>query len=167
MMYSTYNLNKQSDDIQPWCIHFPVLNQSFVPWLILTVASRPACRFLRRQVRWSGIPISLRIFPQFVVIHTIKGFSVVNEAEVDVCVCVCVCVIISYWVYFYGEPWLILWYQGLACIWQHRRQIFHSLFKCLLCFSCELTPKVTEWSTVRESLPRDVPWFLEIKAITK
>ena len=24
-------------------------------------------------------------FPQFVVIHTIKGFSVVNEAEVDVC----------------------------------------------------------------------------------
>ena len=23
-------------------------------------------------------------FPQFVVIHTIKGFSVVNEAEVDV-----------------------------------------------------------------------------------
>ena len=36
-----------------------------------------------RQVRWSGIPIS-KNFPQFVVIHTIKGFSVVNEAEVDV-----------------------------------------------------------------------------------
>ena len=32
---------------------------------------------------WSGIPIFLRIF-QFVVIHTVKGFSVVNEAEVDV-----------------------------------------------------------------------------------
>ena len=31
---------------------------------------------------WSGIPISLRIF-QFVVIHTVKGFSVVSEAEVD------------------------------------------------------------------------------------
>ena len=26
----------------------------------------------------------LQIFPQFVVIHTIEGFSVVNEAEVDV-----------------------------------------------------------------------------------
>ena len=26
----------------------------------------------------------LKIFPQFVVIHTVKGFSVVNEAEVDV-----------------------------------------------------------------------------------
>ena len=35
------------------------------------------------QVRWSVIPISLRNF-QFVVIHTVRGFSVVNEAEVDV-----------------------------------------------------------------------------------
>ena len=32
---------------------------------------------------WSGIPVSFRIF-QFVVIYTIKGFSVVNGAEVDV-----------------------------------------------------------------------------------
>ena len=39
--------------------------------------------FLRRQVRWSGIPISLRIF-QFVVIHTVRGFCVVNEPEIDV-----------------------------------------------------------------------------------
>ena len=31
----------------------------------------------------SGIPIALRIL-QFVVIHTAKGFSVVNKAEVDV-----------------------------------------------------------------------------------
>ena len=29
-----------------------------------------------------GIPISVRIF-QFVVIHTVKGFSIVNKAEVD------------------------------------------------------------------------------------
>ena len=48
----------------------------------LTVASWPAYRFLRRQVKWSGIPISWRIF-QFVVIHTVKDFSIVNEAEVD------------------------------------------------------------------------------------
>ena len=33
--------------------------------------------------RWSGIPVSLRIF-QFVVIHTVKGFVVVNKAEVGV-----------------------------------------------------------------------------------
>ena len=34
-------------------------------------------------MRWSGITISLKIF-QFVVIHIVKGFSVVNEAEVGV-----------------------------------------------------------------------------------
>ena len=31
----------------------------------------------------SGMPISLRIF-KFVVIHTVKGFGIVNKAEVDV-----------------------------------------------------------------------------------
>ena len=31
----------------------------------------------------SGIPISLRIF-QFDVIHTVKGFGIVNKAKVDV-----------------------------------------------------------------------------------
>ena len=43
----------------------------------------PAYRFLKRQVRWSGIPLSWRIF-QFVVIHTVKGLCVVNKAEVGV-----------------------------------------------------------------------------------
>ena len=33
-------------------------------------------------MRWSDIPISLRIF-QFVVIYTVKSFSIVNETEVD------------------------------------------------------------------------------------
>ena len=62
MMYSAYKLNKQSDKIQPWRTPFPVRNQSVVPWPVLTVASWPAYRFHRRQVRWSGIPISFRIF---------------------------------------------------------------------------------------------------------
>ena len=31
----------------------------------------------------SGIPIALRLF-QFVVIHTVKGFGIVNKAEVDI-----------------------------------------------------------------------------------
>ena len=35
-------------------------------------------------MRWSGIPISLGNFPQYLVIHTVKVFSVVNEAEIDV-----------------------------------------------------------------------------------
>ena len=50
---------------------------------VLTVASWPTYRFLKRQIRWSGISISFRIF-QFIVIHTVKGFGVVNKAEIDV-----------------------------------------------------------------------------------
>ena len=82
-MYSACKLNKQGDNIQPWCTPFPIQNKSDVPCPVLTVASWSAYRFLRRQVRWSGIPISWRIF-QFVVIHTVKGFGIVNKAEVDV-----------------------------------------------------------------------------------
>ena len=69
--------------MQPWYTPFPIWNQSVVPCLILTVASWRAYRSLRRQVRWSGIPISWRTF-QFVVVHTVKGFSVVNETEIDI-----------------------------------------------------------------------------------
>ena len=82
-IYSAYKLNKQGDNIQPWHTPFLTWNQSVVPCLALSVASWLAYRFLRRQVKWSGIPISLRI-SWFVVIHTVKGFSVINEAEVDV-----------------------------------------------------------------------------------
>ena len=62
MMYSAYKLNKQGDNIQPWCTPFPIWKQSIVSCPVLTVASWPAYRFLRRQVRRSGIPISWRIF---------------------------------------------------------------------------------------------------------
>ena len=62
MMYSAQKLNKQSDNIQPWCTPLPILNHSVIPCLVLTVASSPAYRFLSRQVRWTGIPVSLRIF---------------------------------------------------------------------------------------------------------
>ena len=79
--HSASELNKQGDIRQPWHTLFPILNQCAAPCPVLTVASWLAYRFLRRQVRQSGIPISLRIF-QFLVIHTVKGFSIVNEAEV-------------------------------------------------------------------------------------
>ena len=82
-MYSAYKLNKQGDNIQPWRTPFPIWNQSVVPCPVLTVASWPAYRFLRRQVRCSAMPISFRIF-QFVVIHTVKSFAVINKAEIDV-----------------------------------------------------------------------------------
>ena len=61
MMYSVYMLNKEGDNIQPWYTPFPILNLSVAPCLVLTIASCHSYRFLRRQVRWSGIPISLKI----------------------------------------------------------------------------------------------------------
>ena len=53
MMYSAYKLNKQGDTIQPWHTPFPIWNQFVVPCPVLTVASWPAYRFLKKQVRWS------------------------------------------------------------------------------------------------------------------
>ena len=61
-MYSAYKLNKQGDNMQPWRTPFWTWNQSVVPCPLLIVASWLAYRFLRRQVRWSGIPISWIIF---------------------------------------------------------------------------------------------------------
>ena len=69
--------------MQPWRTPYPIWNQSVFPCPVLTLASWPAYRFPKRQVRWTGIPISFRIF-QFIVIHTVKGFGMVNKAEINV-----------------------------------------------------------------------------------
>ena len=53
IMYSAYKLNKESDSIQLWCTPFPIWKQCAVPCQVLTVASYPVYRLLRRQVRWS------------------------------------------------------------------------------------------------------------------
>ena len=62
MMYSPCKLNKQGDNTYLWCTPFPI----FEP-VHFSMSSSNSCfltciQFLRRQVRWSGIPISLRIF---------------------------------------------------------------------------------------------------------
>ena len=108
--HSACKLNKQDDNIQPWCTPFLIWDQSGVPCPVLTVPSWPAYRFFRRQIRRSGIPISLKNFPQFVVIQTIKVFGVVNKAEVDV---------------FSGTVLLFLWSSGC---WQF-----------ILCFLCKVS----------------------------
>ena len=55
MMYSAYKLNKKGGNIQPWPTPFPIWNQSVVPCPVLTVASSPAYRFLKRQVMWTSL----------------------------------------------------------------------------------------------------------------
>ena len=57
---------------QFWTSHCPMSGSN---WCFLT------CIQISQE---AGIPISFKNFPQFVVIHIVKGFSVVNEAEVDV-----------------------------------------------------------------------------------
>ena len=47
--------------MQPWCSPFPI-GQPIVLCPVPTVASWSEYRFLRWQVRWSGFPMSLRIF---------------------------------------------------------------------------------------------------------
>ena len=85
MMYSNHLILCHSllllkgDSIQPLCMSPPILNQSAFLCLVLLLLDLNADFSGGRQ----GIPISEN-FPQFVVIHTVKGFSVVNEAEINV-----------------------------------------------------------------------------------
>ena len=53
---------------------FPIWNQSVVPCPVLTVA----------DILTGGLIFLFMNFPQFVVIHTVKGFGIVSKAEVDV-----------------------------------------------------------------------------------
>ena len=77
MMYSAYKLNKPGDNIHPCCTPLPVWNQSVVPCPVVTVASWPAYRFLWYSYLFQN-------FPQFIVIHKVKGFGIVNKAEINV-----------------------------------------------------------------------------------
>ena len=83
MMYSAYKLNKQGDNIQVWCIPFPIWNQSVVPCLVLTVASWQAkvSPEASKVVWYSQL---FQTLAKFIVIHTVQGFGIVNKAEIDV-----------------------------------------------------------------------------------
>ena len=81
MMSSAYQLKKQGDNKQPWRTPFLIWNKSVGPCPVLTVVSRPAYRFLWRQVRWAGIPISWIIFYSLLWSHTVKAFGVIHKAE--------------------------------------------------------------------------------------
>ena len=62
MMYSVYKLDKQGDNIQPWCTPFLIWNQPVFPCPVLIVASWRAYRFLRGRSGGLVFP-SLKNFP--------------------------------------------------------------------------------------------------------
>ena len=83
MMYSAYKLNKQGDNIQPWRTLF-----LFGTSLMFHVHSN-SCFLTCIQISQEAGQLAwyshlFRSFPQFVVIHTVKGFGLVNKAEIDV-----------------------------------------------------------------------------------
>ena len=59
---SACRLKKHGESRQPCPTPFSILNQFVVPYRVLTAASWHAYRFLRRQLRWSGIATNLRAF---------------------------------------------------------------------------------------------------------
>ena len=76
-------LNKQGDNIHPWHTPFPIWNQSIVPCPVLTVLPHLHTHFPGAgQVVWYSH--LFQNFPQFIVIHSVKGFGIVNTAEIDV-----------------------------------------------------------------------------------
>ena len=88
MMYSAYKLNKQGDNIQPWYTPFPIWNQSVVPFPVLTVASLPAYRFLRGRSGGVVFPSISEFSTVYCDPHShfakVKGFGIVNKAEIEV-----------------------------------------------------------------------------------
>ena len=66
MMHSAYKLNKQGDNIHHCRTPFPILNQSIVLYPVLLLLDR----FLRRQVKRSDIPISLRTCHSLCDLHS-------------------------------------------------------------------------------------------------
>ena len=84
MMYSTYKLNKQGDNTQSWRTSLSILNHSIVPYPVLTVAFWPAYLLSQEAGKVVWYSHLFKNFPQFVVIYRVKGFSIVNEAELDI-----------------------------------------------------------------------------------
>ena len=84
-MYSACKLNKQGNNIQPWqYTSFPSLEPVYC-----SMSSSNGCFLAYIQVSQESRKVVwyshlFKNFPQIVGIHTVKGFGIVNEAEVDV-----------------------------------------------------------------------------------
>ena len=83
MMYSVYKLNKQGDNIQPWHTPFPFGT------VCCSISSSNCCFLTCIQISQEAGKVIwyshlYKTFAEFIVIHTVKGFGVVNKAKVDV-----------------------------------------------------------------------------------
>ena len=83
-MYCACKLNKQGDNIQPWCTPFPIWNQSFVPCLVSNCCFLNCIQISQETGKVVWYSHLLKNFSQFIVIYAFKGFGIINKAEVDV-----------------------------------------------------------------------------------
>ena len=79
MIYFAWKLNKHY--IQLWWTSFLILNQSISDANYCFLCCIQVSQEADKVVWYSHL---LKNFPQFVVIHTVRGFNVVNGGEVDV-----------------------------------------------------------------------------------
>ena len=82
-MCSSYKLKGQGDNIQPWCTPFLIGSSLSCSMFSSNCCYLTCIQISRRRVRSVWYSHLLKNFPQFVVIHTVKGFGVVIKAEVD------------------------------------------------------------------------------------
>ena len=73
-MYSAYKLNKQGDNIQLWCTLCLFGTSLWFHFLTCMQISQEAGKLV-----WYS-----HLFQNFPQIHTVKGFGIVNKAEIDV-----------------------------------------------------------------------------------
>ena len=84
MMYSAYKLNKQGDNIVLMC------SFSYLEPVCCSMSSSNCCFLTCIQVSQEAVQVVwyshlFQNFPQFIVMHSVKGFiGIVNKAEIDV-----------------------------------------------------------------------------------
>ena len=84
MMCSAYRLNKQGDNRQSYCTLFSNLEP-----ISCSIQGSNGCflthiQFSQQTGKMARYSHVFKSFPQFIMIHTVKGFSVVKEAGIDV-----------------------------------------------------------------------------------
>ena len=84
MMYSAYKLNKQGDNIESSYTPFLTWNQSVAPCSVLNCFFLTCIQISQKAGQAVCYSYLFQNFPQFAVIHMLKGFGIVNKAEVDV-----------------------------------------------------------------------------------
>ena len=81
-MYSAYKLNKQGETIQRWHTPFPIWNRS-VPCPV-NCCFRSCIQISQETGQTVWYFQLFQNFPQFIVVHTVKDFDIVNKAEINV-----------------------------------------------------------------------------------